>query len=234
MPTRLPKPTADALDISRTLQWGDLATFFALDGRQHRTVQPCGGGLAAACAERDDPAATMLGAEQEAWIADVLPASTSTWNVVANQTVMAQSPIELGPTTLYNMDQWDGYAVAQRRMLELLGRATNPVVITGDIHASAVGDMRLDDRVVGVELVGTSISSEFPADLAPFFEAAAEEAGAQMADAVHRGYVVCELTGETFRADYRIVDTVFEPRSPVSTSSSWQITAGTPGVSPLA
>jgi len=234
MPTRLPKPSPTGFEIHRSLEWGALAAFFALDGRQHRTPQPCGGSIVPACAERDDPEATMLGAAQEAWIAEALPASTATWNIVANQTVMAQSPIDLGPTTLFNMDQWDGYPAAQRRMLEVLGRSTNPVVITGDIHASAVGDIRLDDGVVGVELVGTSISSEFPADLAPFFESAAVAAGAQMADATHRGYVVCELTAERLRADYRIVESALVASSPVSTSSSWEITAGTPGVRPLA
>jgi alkaline phosphatase D len=234
MPTRLPKPTADALDINRTLEWGGLASFFALDGRQHRTGQPCGGGIVADCPERVESDGSMLGAEQEAWVADAMPASTSTWNVVANQTVMAPSPIDLGVTTLFNMDQWDGYPAAQRRMLEVLARTANPVVITGDIHASAVGDIHLDDEVVGVELIGTSISSTFPADLAPFFENAAVEAGALMADATHRGYVVCEVTPETFRADYRVVESTLVESSPVSTSSSWEITAGTPGVRPLA
>jgi alkaline phosphatase D len=232
--TRLPKPTADALEIHRSLEWGSLVSFFALDGRQHRSDQPCGGGLGAACPERDDPAASMLGAEQEAWIAEAMPASASTWNVVANQTVMAPSPIAVGPTTIFNMDQWDGYPAAQRRMLEVLARSSNPVVITGDIHASAVGDIELDDAIVASELVGTSMTSEFPADLAPFFESAAVAAGAQMADATHRGYVVCDVTPTTFRADYRIVESVLVPQSPISTSSSWQITAGTPGVTPLA
>lgn len=230
--TRLPKPTADALEIHRSLEWGALASFFALDGRQYRTDQPCEAELGPSCDERDDPSATMLGAEQEAWIAEALPGSASTWNIVANQTVMSPSPIQVGPTTIFNMDQWDGYPAAQRRMLEVLGRSSNPVVITGDIHASAVGDLRLDDAIVGTELVGTSLSSEFPIDLAAFFEGAARDAGAHMADAVHRGYTVCEVTPSTFRADYRIVESVLVPSSPISTSSSWQITAGTPGVTP--
>lgn len=232
--TRLPKPAADALEIHRTLEWGALASFFALDGRQYRDDQPCGGELAASCTEREDPARTMLGVEQEAWIGEAMPASTSTWNVVANQTILSPAPIDLGVTTLFNMDQWDGYPAAQQRMFEILGRSRNPVVITGDIHASAVGDIRVGDTTVGTELIGTSLTSEFPADLAGFFEDAARSNGAQMADAVHRGYVVCEVTPSTFRADYRIVESVLEPKSPISTSSSWTISAGTPGVQPRA
>jgi alkaline phosphatase D len=231
-PTRLPKPTGDVLEIYRTLEWGSLATFFALDGRQHRDDQPCEPTLGAACPARDDPKLSMLGPEQEAWIARELPSSTSTWNVVANQTVLSPAPIRIGSTSIFNMDQWDGYPAAQRRMLEVLGRSENAVVITGDIHASAVGDVRLDGRVVASELVGTSISSDFPGVLAGFFEGAAKDNGAQMADAVHRGYVVCEVTPKAFRADYRIVDTVKQPTAKISTSSSWKIAAGTPGVTP--
>jgi alkaline phosphatase D len=236
MPTRLARPEGDALEIHRALRWGSLAAFFGLDGRQHRDDQPCGadGDLGAGCPERDDPARTMLGAEQEAWLAAELPASASTWNVLAQQTIVSPSGIPVGPTELFNLDQWDGYPAARERLLDVLAATANPVIITGDIHASAVADVRRDDEVVAVELVGTSLSSSFPDALVELFEAAAENAGAKMADARHRGYVLCELTADTFRADYRVVDSVLEPSSPISTSSSWQIDAGTPGVRPLA
>lgn len=231
--TRLPKPTTDSLEIHRSLTWGTLASFFALDGRQYRDGQACGGELAASCAEREDPARSMLGNEQEAWISEAMPASASTWNVLANQTMLSPAPVDLGVTTLFNMDQWDGYPAAQARMLDVLGRSGNPVVITGDIHASAVGDLRVGDAIVGTELIGTSLTSAFPEGLAAFFEDAARSSGALMADAVHRGYVLCEVTPSTFRADYRVVASVLESRSPISTSSSWKISAGTPGVSPV-
>ena len=120
-------------------------------------------------------------------------------------------------------------------MLDVLAETTNPVVITGDIHASVVADFHRDpddptSPVLGTELVGTSISSEFPADLAAVFEAAATQGGAVMADAVHRGYVVCEVTPERLRADFRVVESVALPESPVSTASSWVVEAGNPGV----
>lgn len=229
-PTRLPKPTAERFEIYRSLEWGSLASFFALDGRQHRSDQPCAPTLGPDCDARTDESLTMLGTEQEAWVTASLPASAATWNIVANSTVLSPSPIEVGPTTIFNTDQWDGYPVAQRRMLEVLAATANPVVITGDIHASAVGNIRLDDEIVGVELVGPSITSEFPAGFAGFFESAALDSGAMMADAVHHGYVVCTVTPASFQADYRIVESVAVESSPMSTSSSWIVTAGNAGV----
>jgi alkaline phosphatase D len=51
-----------------------------------------------------------------------------------------------------------------------------------------------------------------------------------MADARHRGYVRCRLTPDSFTSDYRIVESAAVPSSPVSTASSFVITAGQPGV----
>lgn len=235
-PTRLPKPDGDALVTYRSLRWGGIATIVGLDGRQYRDDQACGrpGDLGADCPERSDPGRTMLGADQEAWVAKTLPTSTSTWNVVANQTIFSPAVIEIGSTRLVNLDQWDGYPAARDRMLEVLARTSNPVVITGDIHASAVADFATSAGVIGSELVGTSISSSFPAALADVFEASAATTGAKMADAHHHGYVVCELTLDALRADFRVVSTTQEPEAKVSTASSWQIAAGTPGIHPLA
>jgi len=179
----------------------------------------------------------MLGAEQEAWVAERMPASGATWNVLANQTIFSPGALALGDSVLFNHDQWDGYPAARKRMLDVLAETSNPIVVTGDIHASVVADFRRDpddptSPVLGTELVGTSISSEFPVELAPVFEAAAEQGGAVMADAVHRGYVVCEVTPERLTARYRVVESVATLESPVSTSSTWVVEAGSPGVRP--
>jgi alkaline phosphatase D len=235
-PTRLPKPEGDSLVTYRALRWGGLATFVGLDGRQYRDDQACArpGDLGPDCPERSEPGRRMLGAEQEAWVAKTLPTSTSTWNVVANQTIFSPAVIEVGATKLVNLDQWDGYPAARDRMLEVLARTSNPVVITGDIHASAVADFRAGDGIIGSELVGTSISSSFPAALADLFESSAAATGAKMADAHHHGYVVCELTLDALRADFRVVSTTQAPDATISTASSWQIAAGTPGIQPQA
>jgi alkaline phosphatase D len=232
MPVRLDPPTGPTFEINRVIDWGGLASFFLVDGRQHRSNQACGrtSDLGETCAEVDDPGRQMLGAEQEKWLADKMPASTATWNVLANQVIFSPSPISALGTTVLNMDQWDGYPAARARVLDVLARSKNVVIITGDIHASAVADVKKDDSVVAVEFVGTSVSSSFPDSFVDIFQSAAAASGALMADAKHRGYVRCHVTADALTADYRIVESALVPDSPVSTSSSFVVTAGQPGV----
>jgi alkaline phosphatase D len=236
-PTRLPSPARDgSLTTYRALTWGGLATFVGLDGRQYRDDQPCGrtSDVGAGCAERDRDDRTMLGAEQEAWVDRTLTQSRSAWNVLANQVIFTPSAVHLGDQELFNLDQWDGYPAARQRMLDVLARTSNPVIVTGDIHASAVTDVRDGDAVVTSELVGASMTSSIGAGLDVLFEAAAAAAGAKYADAHHHGYVLCDVSVDAFRADYRIVSTTTAPTATISTSSSWQIDGGTPGVRRLA
>ena len=116
------------------------------------------------------------------------------------------------------------------------GRASNAVVLTGDIHAAGVADLIGDDlsgTPVGTELVGTSISSRFDPELAD----AAEDliAALDHVDYVNvrqRGYLRCDVTPSTLTAAFRMVDTVASPTSPIATASAWTIVAGTPGANP--
>ena len=87
MPVRLPPPAAGGSPTYRSLRWGRLAQFAVLDGRQHRSDQPCGDGFVRSCPERDSPDATMLGAEQEAWVAAGFAEAAATgvgWTVLVN------------------------------------------------------------------------------------------------------------------------------------------------------
>src|SRR5690606_40666380 len=83
------------------------------------------------------------------------------------------------PGTPYNLDQWDGYPAARRRLVDRLREVDNPVVLSGDVHASCVCVVTADPQdptspPAVPELVGTSITSEFPARWAPLVRAAAE------------------------------------------------------------
>ena len=48
-----------------------------------------------------------------------------------------------------------------------------------------------------------------------------------------RGYTMCEVTPETWRATYRAVADPFDENAAVETSSEWLITAGTSGAQPV-
>ncbi len=229
-PVRLAPPTGPDLRIYRRFAWGDLAAFFALDGRQYRSDQACGDVLGD-CPERTDPARTMLGAAEQSWLTDGLGSSTAVWNVLANQVVMTGLP--LGGA--YNLDQWDGYPAGRERLFEVLGRPEvgNPLVITGDIHASGIADLTSgpDAPVVGTELVTTSISSDFDAGLADLAEIVI---GAlpwvRFVDTHHRGYVTVDLTRERAEATYRFVESALEPSSPAFVGTTYTIEAGEAGL----
>lgn len=237
-PVRMPAPTGPDLRIHRTVDWGRLVRFHVLDGRQYRSDQPCGqdSDLGPSCAERTAPDRTMLGAEQEAWLGDSLRRSHARWDVLANQVIMTSMPLA---GALYNLDQWDGYAAARTRLFDQLraARVENPVVITGDIHAGGVADLvdELPDgtpstEAVGTELVGTSISSRFPEDLAPVAEQLIGDlAHVRWVDVRHRGYTRCDVDRDHLVAAYRQVASVESPESPISTGATFTITSGIPG-----
>jgi alkaline phosphatase D len=142
--------------------------------------------------------------------------------------------------TLYNPDQWDGYTGARTRVLDLMaaGGVENAVVLTGDIHAAGVGDL-VDENpdgtsgttARGTELVGGSISSTFPAELAD----AAEQLIRQLphvrfADTHRRGYMVCDATPDELVTRFQVAESTLVPTSPVSTAGTWTTVAGVPGV----
>jgi alkaline phosphatase D len=237
-PVRLRPPTGADLRIHRTVDWGRLARFHVLDTRQYRGDQPCGApsDLGSTCAGRTDPAATLLGPDQEAWLGRSLRRSKATWDVLANQMVMTAMPLG---GAVYNLDQWDGYAAARARLLDQIdaARVANPVVITGDIHAAGVGDLVGENpdgtpstEVRGSELVGTSISSGFPADQAEIAEQLiAALPHVRWADTRHRGYVRCDVDRHQLVARYQQVADVLQPDSPVATGRTWVIEAGVLG-----
>jgi alkaline phosphatase D len=214
-----------------------LAKFHVLDTRQYRSDQPCGSNdIGTSCPERTAPDRTLLGAGQEAWLGRSLRRSRATWDVLANQIVMTSMPLA---GTIYNLDQWDGYAAARARVLDQLAAAgtDNPIVITGDIHAAGVGDLVGENAdatpstdVRGTELVGTSISSGFDPTLAEVAEQLISALPhVRWADTRHRGYVRCDADRHRLLASYQQVPTVLEPDAPVTTGRAWVVEAGVLG-----
>ena len=245
MPVRRSQlPNGAALQLYRGARYGNLAALDFLDTRQYRTDQPCGDGLKN-CDGRFDPGATMTGADQERWLLRGLDRSPARWNVLAQQTIFAEvdfnpAPGSVGPAGLFNVDQWDGYVAQRRRISQFLAdrKPSNPVVITGDIHSSWANDVKLDydnpaSPTVASEFVGTSISSDFPAVfIAPVNAALVDNPHIKFFDGEFRGYVLCSVTPERWRTDFRAVASVDAPDAPVSTLRSFVVENGEPGVKP--
>ena len=223
------RPDGPSIPIYRRLQWGDLATINLLDTRQYRSDQ-------VEDPEADDPEAwdpdrKMLGDEQMSWLLDGLATSTTRWNLVAQQVPFFEDP-DVG----LEADKWDGYRVARQKILDELatGNALNPIVLSGDIHANRAADLKADfqdpeSATVGAEFTTTSISSG--GDVEPTAEFDPDPANPHMRMMGNgRGYVTFRVTPEQCRADFRVVDTVEQSTSAVSTIASFVVDDGVPGM----
>jgi alkaline phosphatase D len=237
MPLR-PSSIPSGIDIQlyRRFTFGDLVEFNVLDTRQYRTDQPCGDGRKPRCAEALDPNATMTGSEQEQWLFDGLDRSRTRWNVLAQQTIMAQFDYDTGSEGVFNLDQWDGYVASRNRILNFIKqrRPSNPVVITGDWHSNWVNDLKAnfddpDSETVATEFVGTSISSSCPWT---FDVEAALSANpwVKYFNGRLRGYVRCDLNRDRWRTDFRLLPqsqptgtTISDPNSPIATAASFEL-----------
>ena len=248
MPVRLPPPRDGSLKIYRSFGWGDLATFAVLDNRQYRSPIPTGAGagnlpraagggpqLAAAF----DESATYLGAEQETWVEGVLEQSSAVWNVLVQQTVMAEfdrAPDD--PERGFSMDSWDGYVAPRQRLLGFVERVgvDNLVSVGGDIHSSAVTDLKVDYRdpsasVVGTEFVGPSITSleRLPDG---YVEGGRSNGHVHYYDIERHGYLVGDMSPDALQIDYRYTSALTDPNATIETGSSWTVASGAPGAQP--
>ena len=181
---------------------GNLATLFRLETRLTARDEPfdlpaiekgSDAEVAAALVKfRDgawrDPARTLMGATQEAWLADGLKASRRAgkpWQVLAQQIVMGNlllptnvaegmrpdSPGEVRSRIFgriaatkaglpFNMDAWDGYPAARERLLaDACAADANLIVLAGDSHNAWANNLVSGKTAAGVEFGGHSVTS---------------------------------------------------------------------------
>lgn len=234
-PVRLDPPGEDGLALYRTVEYGSLATFFVLDGRQYRSDQACGDKVptnAAECPALADESRTMLGTEQEGWITEGLRDAEGVWKVLAQQTVM--KALVVGDLVL-NVDQWDGYPPARARLLSSVAEdgVENMVVLTGDIHVGAAADIRgtdagSDGPILAHELVVPGISSPGLG----FGEGIDTSAlGLLYTNAMDNGYARAVITPERWTTEWMVVEGgIQEPGRPVVVDATAEVAAGTPGI----
>ncbi|MEO7496072.1 MAG: alkaline phosphatase D family protein [Massilia sp.] len=250
MPLRLARPDRfDSVRMFQRYDWGRLARFHVLDDRQYRAPHACGpatrGGsssvLRRACAALRDPARSMLGAEQEAWLADGLASSRARWNIIAQQTLMAQSSqVKIVTPTdgRFWTDGWDGYPVARQRLLGALrsSGAANPLVLSGDVHTFYAADLRADfDRpvsnanpLVATEFCGTSVtSSSRPQQRTLDYLDINPHIGYGRSD--KRGFMLMELTPAATTTCFMGLDNVRDPASNLATLAAFLVADGKPG-----
>ncbi|WP_438481122.1 alkaline phosphatase D family protein [Oleiharenicola lentus] len=228
-------PRGPEMLLYRRLEFGSLASFHVLDTRQYRSDQPQGDGVKTPGPGAMDPAGTMLGQRQREWLNANLEKSSAQWNVLAQQVMMGFLDSEPGPEVKTSMDKWGGYEFERRRVLRELRdqRIKNPVVITGDIHSNWANELVTDfddakAAPVGVEFVGTSISSG--GDGGDHGKYSSDKMRAENPNVKYfnneRGYVYCEVTPKTWRADYRTVEYVSRRGALRLTRASFLVESG--------
>ena len=212
MPMRDPASGRPREAVWRKFDIGDLATLFLLESRlvgrgEDLTFDEI---FMAPDAERpalanalkakiNAPDRTMLGFEQEAWLADALKQSTASnkkWQVLGNQVTMAKvrmpdlqtglppekyAQVSQGTKRYYgmaryglewNMDSWCGFPGARER-LYASAKAANARLITlaGDTHTAWANQLHDNaGQQRGVEFACTSVTSNGAGDSTPFEE----------------------------------------------------------------
>ncbi|MBX3313116.1 MAG: alkaline phosphatase D family protein [Actinobacteria bacterium] len=226
------RPVDGGLQMYRSLGWGTLVDFIAIDGRQYRSEAACGGGFALDCEQRSDPSRTYLGAEQRAWLDDRLASSTARWTVLVNPQVMTPMPIGTG----WVMDQWDGFPAERSHVVGQLAQVRNAVVLTGDIHAAGVGHVRDEPAgspTVATELITTSISSTPTGTEAAVLNQVVNSLEQfPWFDNTKRGYARATITPDHLDVDFVATDVTTDVLGPLTVETSWRIVDGTPGAVP--
>ena len=225
-------PRGIDLQLYRRLAFGDLLDLHVLDTRQYRSDQDQ--------ARRLDPTRTILGGQQRAWLEGALAGPTARWNVLAQQVFFSQRDFAAGPLDSFSDDAWDNYVVERNGLRDHLALAgtSNPVVLTGDVHANYVCDVKADfedpaSATVATELVGTSITTGGNGRDQNATDAV------QLAENPHirflnrnRGYVRNTVTATEWTADFRVVAQVTTPGAPVRTRATFVVEDGRPGAVP--
>ena len=251
MPVRQPDPSQPRRN-QRAFRIGDLIDLAMLEQRLGARSQQLaatiptafGNGFVQAGAFAD-PTRTLLGDEQEAWLAARLRNSTARWKFIGQGVMFAQlklqgAPLAAGGGVFLNTDQWDGYQPARDRLYAVLaGSAAQPpvdnvVILTGDIHSSWAADLSRDpnnpnpatggyDPATGsgsraVEFVGTSITSPGVNDPGNQIAALLRSINPHFKhiDLNRRGYMLLDVTPERVVCEWWHVETVQVP-SPLQT-----------------
>ena len=223
MPIREVPDDDTGLRTWRSFKFGNLADLLMLDTRLHGRSEQVAKGDAAALA---NPARSLLGADQEAWLAQELRRSKqrkAPFRLLGQQVMFGQ--LLDADRHIVNTDMWDGYPAARQRIFDLLAteKLDGVVVLTGDIHSAWALDLTPQpfagyDAYTGrgslaVEMITTSVTSPSPYGSG---EEAAKRELSTLQNGPHlkftnfrqRGYLLLDVTPERAQGEWYFVDSV--------------------------
>jgi alkaline phosphatase D len=210
LPVREPAPGLARYAIYRKFDIGDLATLFMIETRLIARGDDLNLDPVWLATPKDQPAViadikakvfsperTLLGGQQEAWLAQGLKDSVAQgkkWQVLGNQVVMAKikmpdlqkglppadySKVGQGSKRFYesgkmglewNFDAWSGYPLARERLYQAVTDAKAKLIaLAGDSHTAWANEL-IDNRGarVGVEFACTAVTSNGAGDSLPY------------------------------------------------------------------
>ncbi|WP_025290854.1 alkaline phosphatase D family protein [Sphingomonas sanxanigenens] len=239
MPVRRALRPGSGTRYFRRFDFGALMRMHVLDTRSCRSNQLCEArGDDLVCEERDDPARTMLGAPQEAWLAEGMDREPG-WHFIAQQVLMLPFDVRAdgADAAVRSTDNWNGYPAARRRMAALIAdrQLTNVVIGSGDMHQHLAGYLPtdLDDPLsppLASEFLATSITSGgtgsprqphqlHTLDHNPHVKLLNNQ----------RGYQLYRVDARHWWADMKVLDQVDRPRGRLANLATYVVEQGRPG-----
>lgn len=248
MPLRNPqRPLGPDAFLYRRLAFGDLIDLVMLDERQYRSPLACPPPApqldrnrlvsAGDCAEAFDPKRTMLGLDQESWLARCLAEpARGRWLLLGQQLMFSPFARKLGAGTGFDTDGWGGYAAAHQRVVDLIAARPrrDTVVLGGDIHGFVASNVpaRLQDmrsEAVAAHIVCGTISSRL-GDHGNYIASLPDNPHIQFVDAQRHGYTRCTFTKDRASFEFRVVDDVRDPTSGLGTLATFETEWGVAGL----
>lgn len=248
MPIRLPTP-GDVNRIWRTQPYGDLAEFVMLDTRLFDRDAPTIVSNPQANIIAADPARTLLGDTQKAFLEERLLNAPVKWKIIGQQVMVSQFKVAPGPdatssSVYFNYDQWDGYQADRARLFNFIesNDIANVVVLTGDIHSSWAHELTPDPNnplvytpgipgvlpstgSLGVEYVVPSVTSE-GFEKVPSFPTTNDAVLApnpqlKYFDGTRRGYCLLDITPERLQCEWYFVPQIATSADGEAFGAAW-------------
>lgn len=161
--------------------------------------------------------------------------SNAQWQMLAQQVMVAPLLFDLlGQKRAVNTDQWDGYSAERTRLYDHImnNNIENVVVLTGDIHTSWANDLPLanynnGNNSVGVEFVGTSITSQNLLDLPGALSLIQSmNPHIKWADLAAHGYMIVDVNQNRTQNDWYFVSTVETTNYTINCAKSYFVNEG--------
>ncbi|HEX7989023.1 MAG TPA: alkaline phosphatase D family protein, partial [Stenotrophomonas sp.] len=133
-------------------------------------------------------------------------------------------------------DQWSGYLDSRRRLLDHIQTLgfNNVVTACGDAHRHYASDLvqdNADSGVISSEFLATSISSGADGQgVDAMARNTLQHSPHLKATTDKRGYVLCDVTRDSWVGDMKTIDQVMQPNGKLESWKRYAVAHGRPGL----